>query len=126
MLDGAMADATRAADVDEALRIKNSLESLKAGANEGTEAHRSIDELAQRLLGTRWRVGSVMLTFGKGVFTFSDWGGKRGTWQVVSYQTIACVDKDGKRYEFTFDPELNVMTEVANGVYIGPVIRDRP
>ena len=120
-LEGAMADATRAADLDEAVKIKAAINDLKAG----TEKPHSASDLERRIIGTRWLVNRVDLVFGKGVYTYSDWGDKHGTWAVKTAQTIACVGPDGKKFESTFDPDFAVVVSVADGACIGVAPREK-
>jgi hypothetical protein len=120
-LEGAMEDATRSANLDDAIKIRSAIKDLK----EGSDIPRSASDLGRRLIGAHFGVGSVELVFGKGFFAFSDWGDKRGTWKAITAQTIDCIGPDGAHVEYTFNPAITVVMEVKNNSFIASASRPK-
>ena len=120
-LDVALRAALKAESLDEAKAIEATM--LRHG--EGDPEPTGSVALMKQLPRTRWDGGGgTELVFESGTFYFSDWGSKRGTWKVVSPQTIRLKFPDGHEMEYTFDRALKNHFRVAeDGRHVGVFAR---
>ncbi len=109
-LEGAMTDATKAANLDEAVKIKAAIKELKEGGGTYTP-----NDLERRMANTRWRYNTVDLVFGNGIYAYSDWGGNHGTWKAIAGQTIVVtVYRAGKPVDCSTEFGRNVSADTLN------------
>lgn len=113
----AKADATRAGNLDEAVRIRDAIDALKAGTA-------SAKPLDARLAGTRWAwhkdgrdTGVRVVFFGGGVYQMIEPDGAKrsGRWRIVSIAHVEAVNPRGVAMEFTFNQAADAFMAIAEG-----------
>lgn len=126
-LEGALDEATRAKNLDDAVKIRDAIAALKNGdAVEGPGEAGDTPRLAKALVGTRWLISDGVFEFRERDFVFAEGGRVGGTWQVISPQTIRAEMRGHGRRDWTFDPGLNnCMTADADGRALGTAPRVR-
>jgi hypothetical protein len=116
-LTDAQADATRRGSLDEAVRIRDAIDALKAGAA-------TTKPLDARLTGTRWawhkdgRDTGVRVVFSAGgVYHMVEPDGTKrlGRWRSVSIAHVEAVSPDGTAVEFTFNHAADTFMAIADG-----------
>jgi len=116
-LADAQAGATRRGNLDEAVRIRDAIDAVKAGAIPA-------NPMDARLMGTRWawhkdgRDTAVRVVFSAGgvYHMVEPDGAKRpGRWRSVSIAHVEVVSPDGTAVEFSFNQATDTFMAIADG-----------
>jgi len=125
VLNDALKEAAQKVDLEEANAIKSAIEKIDGQGVRQLRKQRDVatvkNRLAEGLPGTRWRwrrsdedKGNIVVSFGNGVWEFSDYFGKNGSWKAVSDYTVLAISPSGTRMEITFDRSLRYFLVISD------------